>query len=74
MKIINKLFKGIFFCILVSVSVSSCDLEVELFVNIVVEIYWIFEKDVWYNLNLIYFDVILGIGIYGDVYLDDVYC
>ena len=50
MKTINKLFKGIFFCTLVSVSVSSCDLEVEPPANIAAETYWTSEKDAWYNL------------------------
>ena len=44
MKTINKLFKGIFFCTLVSVSVSSCDLEVEPPANIATETYWTSEK------------------------------
>ena len=74
MKTINKLFKGIFFCTLVSVSVSSCDLEVEPPANIAAETYWTSEKDAWYNLNSIYSDAIPGIGIYGDAYSDDVYC
>lgn len=67
MKTINKLFKGIFFCTLVSVSVSSCDLEVEPPANIAAETYWTSEKDAWYNLNSIYSDAIPGIGIYGDI-------
>lgn len=74
MKTINKLFKGIFFCTLVSVSVSSCDLEVEPPANIAAETYWTSEKDAWYNLNSIYSAAIPGIGIYGDAYSDDVYC
>ena len=65
MKTINKLFKGIFFCTLVSVSVSSCDLEVEPPANIAAETYWTSE---------IYSAAIPGIGIYGDAYSDDVYC
>ena len=60
MKTINKLFKGIFFCTLVSVSVSSCDLEVEPPANIAAETYWTSEKDAWYNLNSIYSDAIPG--------------
>ena len=74
MKTINKLFQGIFFCTLVSVSVSSCDLEVEPPANIAAETYWTSEKDAWYNLNSIYSAAIPGIGIYGDAYSDDVYC
>ena len=74
MKTINKLFKGIFLCTLVSVSVSSCDLEVEPPANIAAETYWTSEKDAWYNLNSIYSAAIPGIGIYGDAYSDDVYC
>ena len=74
MKTINKLFKGIFLCTLVSVSVSSCDLEVEPPANIAAETYWSSEKDAWYNLNSIYSAAIPGIGIYGDAYSDDVYC
>ena len=44
MKTINKLFKGIFFCTLVSVSVSSCDLEVEPPANIAAETYGHLKK------------------------------
>ena len=61
MKTINKLFKGIFFCTLVSISVSSCDLEVEPPANIAAETYWTSEKDAWYNLNSIYSDAIFRV-------------
>lgn len=49
-----------------------CDLDVVLFVDIVVENFWQIEKDVWYVLNICY--VILdGVDIWDELCIDNVY-
>lgn len=74
MKTTNKILKNVFLGMFLSVTISSCDLDVEPTSNIATETFWKTEKDAWYNLNTIYSASVPGSVVHQESYTDDVYC
>lgn len=70
----NKILKHILLGSFLSVTISSCDLEVTPTSSISTETFWKTEKDAWYNLNTIYSATIPGSVVHNESYTDDFYC
>lgn len=64
--------KYIIFFVLLCVFMVLCDLDVVLFFDIFIEIFWKNEKDVWNGLNVLYVEF-LGMDIWDEMYIDNVY-